>query len=291
MEIVALCAVILLFLLYANAVRRESRPMDPEVTFCASYVRDRQELTRRLVEAHYNLEDRVYVVLPIRIFPQEVLDILVDRRKFEFGSKASCQVSTTTSGHSVRSTVSIDLAYTQGFKIFAAVLRPTLIDELSEQDRQVHEKIVQQSGKMINPSMVTIDKARIVHDFLIATSRFDYENYKNGTVPDESFTPYGLLFKNVAVCQAYAETFMIFMTILGIECHVVSGSAENSEGKWDDHAWNIIKIDGTYRHVDLAFDNPYPKNYLQISHRYFNVSDEVMDKDHSWRLDYYPLCR
>jgi transglutaminase/protease-like cytokinesis protein 3 len=138
-----------------------------------------------------------------------------------------------------------------------------------------------------------LQKEKNIHDYLIATSRYDYENYQKGIIPEDSRTPYGLLFHHAAICQAYAETFMIFMTLANIECHMVVGTTNDENyrrGDQDKHAWNIVKIDKKYYHVDLTFDNPIPCIAGRVEHRYFNVSDKFMDKTHTWPKNQFPLC-
>ena len=45
------------------------------------------------------------------------------------------------------------------------------------------------------------------------------------------------------------------MDYLDMECIIVYGQA-NGSGGYGDHAWNIVKIDGKYCHVDSTWDDP-----------------------------------
>lgn len=102
-------------------------------------------------------------------------------------------------------------------------------------------------------------------------------------IPLESYTPYGVLVKNTGVCQEYATAFKLLLNRLGMECIVVSSEGMN-------HAWNIVKIDGDYYHVDVTWDDPIPDRKNQTSYKYFNLSDKKMGEDHYWDRSNYPSC-
>lgn len=219
--------------------------------------------------------------------PSSVLKIFEDKRRFPFNNSYKCEVETLDKTRFVK----ITITHTQGFNLFLAVIKPCYEESLSKDEKMVLEKIHDIHRKIITSSMSKYEKAKKVHDYLISTSSYDYENYKINKIPEESYTPYGLLFKHKAVCQAFAETYMIFMTLCGVECLWVSGRLNASSNiSTDNHSWNIIKIDGKYGHVDVTSDNPVPKNYGLPLQKHFFVSDSLMDRTHEWNISYYPLC-
>ena len=68
------------------------------------------------------------------------------------------------------------------------------------------------------------------------------------------------------------------MDLLGIECITVVGA---SFGSSEDHAWNMVKLDGAWYCVDVTWDDPGGGG--QAIHRYFNVTSQFMrDTDHQW---------
>ena len=50
--------------------------------------------------------------------------------------------------------------------------------------------------------------------------------------------------------------------------------------KSERHAWNVVIIDGTPYAVDVTFDTSLSTEKA-VCCRYFNVSDEVMARDHA----------
>ena len=93
------------------------------------------------------------------------------------------------------------------------------------------------------------------------------------------YTGYGLLVKGTAVCQGYAEAYMDLMTRAGIPCIIVVSEDMN-------HSWNLVKIGGSWYHVDVTWDDPsfdQTKDvYGYVGHNYFLISDNTMtDSNHN----------
>lgn len=251
------------------------------------------ELESFIIKEYYCLNKQFSIITTFSILPEKVIEVIKDKKAFIFQNDCSCTVASLPYSDN-RYKVDLDFTYTQGFKVFRTVLDNSLMIKLGVEDKQVYNEILKVFNNIISPNMSSLQKERIIHDYLISTSKYDYDNYKKGTIPDKSYTPYGLLFDYTAVCQAYAETFMIFMVLANIECYFVIGKAvpidDNNNNKEDLHAWNIVKINGKYYHVDVTFDNPVPKVFGNVSHKFFNLTDELMDKTHSWDVSKYPFC-
>lgn len=139
-------------------------------------------------------------------------------------------------------------------------------------------------SKIIKPGMSEAKKELAIHDYIVANTRYDVKNYENDTIPRSSHNVDGVLLDGVAVCEGYAKTFKLLLERVGIESIVVVGPKIN-------HAWNIVKIDGEYYHVDVTWDDPVPDVEGRILHTYFNVPDKRMIKGkHVWDQSKYPAC-
>ncbi len=137
-------------------------------------------------------------------------------------------------------------------------------------------------NEVTDPAMSDHDKVRAIHDWMCCNIAYDYENYLNGTIPDDSYEITGAMLEGKAVCQGYAETFQLFMDILGIPCETVSGKATNSQGNTGGHAWNQVQVDGKWYNIDVTWDDPVPdKAGVVRQYNYFLVGNEQFYRDHS----------
>lgn len=135
------------------------------------------------------------------------------------------------------------------------------------------------ADRITNNTMSTREKVKAVHDWMCIHVAYDYDNYLNGTIPRSSYAIEGPIKYGKSVCQGYALTFEAFMDTLGIETEYVRGTA-NGGG----HAWNKVKIDGTWYWIDVTWDDPVPDSPgIVYWYNYFLISEEQMNRDHTPR--------
>lgn len=121
-----------------------------------------------------------------------------------------------------------------------------------------------------------------IHDYIVKNTAYDFENYKNNSIPASSYTAEGVLSDGVGVCAGYAEAFQLLCNMSGIPCITVSGSANGYKG-WGSHAWNQVKLDdGQWYWVDTTFDDPVPNQEGYVRYKYFNVTSSKLRSDHKW---------
>lgn len=123
----------------------------------------------------------------------------------------------------------------------------------------------------VKSGMSDFEKAKALHDYLILNCAYDYDNYLNNTIPDESYSGYGALVKHTAVCSGYASAYASLLKAAGIPAYWVSGKVTSG-----GHAWNIIQIDGEWYHVDTTWDDPVPDVKGRLCYTYFLRSDKYM---------------
>ena len=128
------------------------------------------------------------------------------------------------------------------------------------------------------------DKIKAAHDYIVRNCTYNKEAIDNDTLSDDDFTEYGTLVKGLSVCEGYAKAFMMLMNIADIECMMVTGRAGENDVL---HAWNMVKLDGKWYHIDVTFDDPYPETD-EIVYLYFNISDDIIAKDHTWDTELTP---
>ncbi len=78
-----------------------------------------------------------------------------------------------------------------------------------------------------------------------------------------------------------------FLDGLGIESYFVIG-----ESKGESHAWNLVKIEDQYYHIDPTWDDPVTEDGKDIlRYNYFNLTDDELSKTHSWIRENYPEAK
>lgn len=97
-----------------------------------------------------------------------------------------------------------------------------------------------------------------------------------------SHTMWGGLVEEKAVCDGYAKSLMYGLNIVGIPNKIVTGTAGG-----EDHAWNLVKLDNNYYHVDLTWADQ-DDNAIGVLPNYFNELDTYMAKTHQWNRTKYP---
>lgn len=108
------------------------------------------------------------------------------------------------------------------------------------------------------------------HDYIVKNCRYQkITSFKN--INFNVFTSYGCLIENSAVCEGYSKAMQLLMNSAGIKCETVVGSREN-----EAHMWNIVKINDSWYHLDVTWDGA--GNFQKYN--YFNLTDEMIKKDH-----------
>lgn len=82
-------------------------------------------------------------------------------------------------------------------------------------------------------------------------------------------------------CYGFAAALYMLLEGMGLEARYLPGFTYTTEGAFCDHAWNQVKIDGVWYHLDPDLDGLVRRNNL-LSYRYFLNSDATMAQTHFW---------
>ena len=148
------------------------------------------------------------------------------------------------------------------------------IDQAISQIEQVKNQILQ------NKTGNTFEDVKMIHDYLVDTI-----NYDSSLSKQNIYNIYGALVNRECVCEGYARAFKYLLDELDIPCVMIIGTATNSQGETENHAWNYVQLNGAWYAVDTTWDDPVVVGGGTASeeskYKYFLVGREVMDQDHS----------
>ncbi|MDA1807029.1 S-layer homology domain-containing protein [Bacillus cereus group sp. BY32LC] len=147
--------------------------------------------------------------------------------------------------------------------------------ETKEQTEYVMKQAKAIVSSIIQVGMDDHEKVKAIHDYIVKHVSYD-TSYK-------AYTAYEALVNRSAVCQGYALLTYQLLKEAGIENHFVTGT-----GDGQPHAWNLVKIENKWYHLDTTFDDPVPDEQGRVTYSYLNLSDEQIARNHEWNRSDYP---
>ncbi|SET40952.1 transglutaminase domain-containing protein [[Clostridium] polysaccharolyticum] len=161
------------------------------------------------------------------------LDVILDRvyaidnkstsDDFDYLKENVKQYSLRISTNGVTSTLTFSISYR----------------ETKEQTQKVNKTIKSKLNSMNLDKVSDYQKIKKIHNFIVNRVSYDQKYTK--------YTAYDALYKKEAVCQGYALLFYKMATEAGIPCRIVTSAS---------HAWNIVKLEDKWYHVDVTWDDP-----------------------------------
>lgn len=130
------------------------------------------------------------------------------------------------------------------------------------------QKATKEALAVVESGMSDLEKAVVLHDYLAVNCEYDEENLEAGTIPDTSYSAYGVLVNRIAVCEGYALAYKYLLNKAGINCYMVNSDTMN-------HAWNLIELDGKYYQVDVTWDDPVLDLIGRVRHEFMFRSDDA----------------
>ncbi len=164
------------------------------------------------------------------------------------------------------------IEYTFGYLYEASTLE-AMEEALKDSVREIAEYVnVSESDNM---QMLLMLARRLMEstEYDAETAAGDYSNQNTFA------TAYSALINGKAVSEGYAMAYKALCDELEIDCTVVIGEYAGAL-----HAWNIVKLEDDYYHVDVSncdligLDAAFLKN------------DAEMKTDYMWDTDAYPIC-
>ncbi len=151
--------------------------------------------------------------------------------------------------------------------VVAIELRYLLTDEQVATYQETWDAAFAQLVAAADGAGDTYEAVRAVHDYLASNCRFDADSATSSSA-------YGAVVEGRAANRGFADAFALALDELGIEAVVVYGDS--------GVPWNMVQIDGSWYHVDVAWDavGLDAEQPAVPSTDYFLVDDARMEQAH-----------
>lgn len=165
-------------------------------------------------------------------------------------------------------------AFLAGERIRCAYARNDLLS-LTKRERDALSQALEMAERCRRDN--PLDTAREIHDMLC-----DLIIYTDDSSTDEDDNAIGALLNGQANCDGYSDAFRLIGSLAGLEVRYQQGQSRKHEtdGRYRDvnHMWNLLKIDGTWRMVDVTWDDQEDR----ILHSWFNIGADRARRAHAW---------
>lgn len=148
--------------------------------------------------------------------------------------------------------------------------------ETAEQRQAVSDKVNEVLANIITDGMTDEQKEKAINDYIVLNIAYD-----TSLVQHSAYA--GLFGNKKTVCQGYALLAYKMLTTSGIEARIVTGNAGGP------HAWNLVKINGNWYHLDCTWNDPVPDVPNKVSYKYFNLQDDQLSS-RTWDKTKYPAA-
>lgn len=230
-----------------------------------------QELYIQIANCLRNYEETLRQVPFYIKDPYKIFDYVVKDYPEYFWVKPNLEVITYKNGDT-KTGYALEFSYTDD---------DTDSEKIKTKQRIIDNK-VEAILRALDSCTTDYEKAKGVYDYLITHTVYD--EHKN----DQSM--YSVLTEGRGVCSGYAKSFQYLMNRMGVQAALVTGDLREQMGSTirlgsshiyvtTGHAWNMVKIDNNWYHVDVTTDDALSSTN-SISHEFFLLSYEEINKTH-----------
>jgi hypothetical protein len=128
------------------------------------------------------------------------------------------------------------------------------------------------------------EKIRGVYDYICDNVVYDHANLNDGDYYLK-YTAYAALVNKTSVCQGYALLMYRLLLELGVDNRIIAGRSSDQ-----NHAWNIVQLDGKYYNLDATWDaGREPYHYFLCCQSHFDDHDRNDEYDTEGFHTLYPM--
>ena len=161
---------------------------------------------------------------------------------------------------------------------------------------QINSKADQVVAEIIKPGMDEETKVRTINSWIINHATYNYDGLEGsekvwaqtGTLTPE-YTPDhdsgGIFFKGTTVCEGYANVFQLLATKSGLSSVVVTGVVTRTNGAKSGHAWNQVKVNGTWKTVDVTWNDGGDSGDPAVETKYLMIPNNspLLTRNRVWK--------
>lgn len=140
-------------------------------------------------------------------------------------------------------------------------------DTLQKQYKTLQKKVASIKKTLALKGKSKEEIVLAIHDYIALHADYDEAKKPKRT----SYTAYGSLVKGKAVCSGYATASKLLLESYGIPVKIVTSDAM-------DHAWSLVKLHGKWYHMDITWDDPYPKKKNYVAYWFFLKTDKELKR-------------
>ena len=132
----------------------------------------------------------------------------------------------------------------------------------SDEWQETKDAIQDFKDQYITDKMTDFEKEIKIIEWLVANC--SYETGDNW----ERAMAYSCIVRGKAQCSGYADAFLQTAKLCGLDVRYIHNST---------HAWNLIKLDNDWYHVDVTWEDPINQNkygFGNLRNKYINLEDE-----------------
>lgn len=147
------------------------------------------------------------------------------------------------------------------------------------QEQYVNQQVAKILSTVSPETMSDFEKVKFVNDYIVKNTAYSTETVAS------PHSACAVLQENKGVCQGYALLALKLLQELDVETKYVVGEVYTG-----GHAWNLVKVDGEWFHLDTTWNDPVPDRENIVSYKYFLATDTQMMLDHTWVQSDYPAA-
>lgn len=246
-------------------------------TFMEKPIDSMEELARKVNEKLQSGEEELNVVI------EDITDEEIEEINSYLGGFWGNVVTYGVTSHKEISprNLQLELELSDNYYIYRNYMYGDPIPERISGAEELVLKVRIALAECLRPGMTDYEKELAIYEYILTHCTYGFLEED----VDDSYNVYGALLKGKAVCNGYAQTFMLLTSCAGLETQMIYGDAGG-----ESHAWNCIKLDDEWYMVDVTWDDPVPDASGRKYYAYFNVTSDYLRVNHTWNEECFPEC-